>query len=535
MAKSCRALHTIASGLLQQYKNSHPFHAGAVPYLRAIDRNPELGRREPNFTMSAAFQTGKLEEGDLALLETIPEVLNPPPPRSRSGAFEDFILGQRWAIVAKTIISRLPCISSITLCTPKTTGRFNFHSFSFSIDTLRHVKLVGFVDRSTFPVVDVSLDPRTTLFDIVSRSRNVDAVEVEYMRGLEDPGHIILLSRIRSLCLRGCYLDPRNLSHITSGCSDRLEEFIFHAPFYEAYLGLKCRWWYQAEKDFKGEAMAWHIVDIMSQGQKRTSLKTLEICTRELRQGECHGVLQRAVLRLIPTNSYSAFCTKMKSFTSLRTLRISQHAIWEDWQNQTHAWGPEDKMSLMSKEAPEPTTSTTRLVSLLPHSVESFSLYDVTAEFFPNLITLGHNIKTHKDLPNLKEVYLYPKPDLCRRLIHARAHQADKELADHDCYSRSCKVDNNLLAMQTKMMQALEDAGLKANFSSEAYPVFTDKKEDLQRQRDLQHWCRRCHYDDDAYAVQPTCGEVPSQLSYDLPDPELPPGLENYRRNIMIG
>ncbi|KAI0382268.1 hypothetical protein F5Y04DRAFT_288026 [Hypomontagnella monticulosa] len=531
LTKSCRALHILLSPILQRYRNCGPFHAGVIPYLRRIHMNPGLAGREPCFAINSIFETRKLEEGDLTILQTNQAVADPVPFGPGPSILKDFIFAQRWSIVTDAIISRLPNISSITLRAPTTPNGFHAgqgSNFAIHIDSLRHLKIAGFVDRSKFPIVDLSLSIQDNLFRLLSESPNLETLEVEFIR----MPHNHPADRrfpIHSLHLRGCHLGLADLEYFDSG---RLEEFIFHSPFYETYLALKCRYYYRDYKHFTGELTAYHIVEYLSQSDSRASLQTLEICTRELMQGGGHGTVmwQCAVRRAVPITQYGFFCTQMKCFTSLRSLAISQHAIWEDWHSQIHAWEGRGhapgKKTGRSKEVRNPRTM---LVSLLPLSVESFTLYDATAEFFPNLVTLGHNIKAKGDLPNLKGVHLYPKPDLCRRLTHARAHQGDKGLANHDCYSRPCKVDTKLPDIQVKMMQSLEEAGLEATFSMEAYPIFTDSEEDLQRQNSLGHWCAGCHYDDDAYAMQPICGDVPTQLCYELPDPTLPDSLREHR------
>ncbi|KAF3068294.1 hypothetical protein GL218_08327 [Daldinia childiae] len=178
------------------------------------------------------------------------------------------------------------------------------------------------------------------------------------------------------------------------------------------------------------------------------------------------------------------FVNDLKGFPNLRNVTLTQQTLWEPWFNACP--GFENERSFCDEM---------RLINMLPPSIESFALYDVTPDFLPCLFELALHVASGLGFQNLKEVTLRPSPNFIRQLKHARCHQDDPHLQFFDEHDRSCRLDQTLLPRWGAIGMMFKSSGVRVDAALEVHPLDTEDPEPLQRQRELQHWCDKCHFD----------------------------------------
>ncbi|KAI1097232.1 hypothetical protein F4804DRAFT_328187 [Jackrogersella minutella] len=494
LARTCSAIHEIVAPLLDEYKGK-PLRPELIPWARSMMQCGETCQYETSFNMVPSDNNGLFIDSDCLRWDTFasnysfstPSTLRQHFIQTTDALHETTLFHGMRSMIPFLILPRLPNLKSITfyltfveaIHTQNPRGPIIQHNFTRSWDSLKYAKLIGFqpVDiRNDLLTWDgdpasINLGCDLSYYSwFLNHSTNLEVLEIERIVtcdvGLKMPSLV-------SMRLIHCSLTAFTMTTLMESSLDRLESFVYRTGFYHDYLQLKNvnRLW--------DEIYPAQIIDSIKQ---IAQLQTLEIDIRG------RGSLSRR-------NAKDDGCDDPRwhfiyTLTIIKTLRhvsLTQQTLWEPYFNRSPGF-----------ENDGTNTGKRRLIYLLPTSIESFTLSDVTAEFLPAIITLAEHVET-KMFKNLKQVRFHPSPDLVRQITHAKAHEDDPDIPRHRVIQGSvyfCGVDPSILRRIKRAVTIFKRANVEVDFSSEVYPFITDNKDDLQRQRDLCHWCSRCHWDE---------------------------------------
>ncbi|KAI1410697.1 hypothetical protein F5Y13DRAFT_192027 [Hypoxylon sp. FL1857] len=493
LARSCKGLRNAATELLRKHRMHNPMEEGILGYAHRIIQNWHLARRETIFKMSPFDNTGSLDEDDLLTLDEIADDLEF---EVKPSDYKDDLVQEgrpemgtplfhhARARIAYLIVSRLPNLTSLTLYSTAA-HRFdveeNFVS-RISLPALKHAKFVGFRSRHFWDWNEVQfnhthedfeLSPTVDCFSFVEYIRaapNLEELEFEHM---DTCTRYLCLTGVRSLRFNNCRFRTRHLFR-SLGQVPELKSFTYRTGFYNNYLQQDDYDDYYEPEHTVTPSDVWQTLKLCDGVACR--LHTLEIDIRET------GPMSRRDSTYV-RHREQVFLKDLSRFYRLRTLSLTQQTLWEKWFDRSH-----------NRKKIQTVRGKSRLIETLPRGIKSFSLSDITIEFFPCLLCFAAYLRSRKrSFRRLKEVHLRPSPDLVRQLKHAKAHQ-DGEFPDY--FDASCGEVEHILDKRAKILEDFKEAGVKADFPFDSYPLFTDNKEDLQRQQDMQHWCHRCHTND---------------------------------------
>ncbi|KAI0120836.1 hypothetical protein F4776DRAFT_672613 [Hypoxylon sp. NC0597] len=504
LAHTCKKLNGIATEYLAKYRKHNPMEEGVFSYMRHLMENDNLARRETIFKLYPSDQNGSLVHGDFERFDKIANELRCMPPSTYPdnfihAAMDETLFHRRRAALAFLFISQLSNLTSITLHTPATYMLFRGYGRygrpkRFQLPALNHAKFIGFCSSSCWNWDDVHLDrpfrrrnilPSADIYsfeEYFKAAPNLRRLEFENVEGCNQP---VSASRLHSLDLNACRLSNYHMDRFLDfqQATQSLQSFAYRTKSYNNYLQREDveYWW--------AELSGHKIVDFIQknsfgQGQE---LQTLEIDIRERGCTSRRGNSKRAYAPSPP------FLTNLCQFNRLHTVRLTQQTLWEQWFDVFRA-----------RPEIEQVRGALRLVHLLPLPLETFSLWDITVEFLPCILSLAEASGSRNRFRHLKSVHLRPSPDFARQLKHAKAHRDDPLLEKRD---GCCDVDERALDEVRRILCVFEQESIEADFPFETHPLYTSNKEDLRRQRDLEHWCLECHVEKMGCLEKAGCSE----------------------------
>ncbi|KAI1141239.1 hypothetical protein F5Y05DRAFT_423135 [Hypoxylon sp. FL0543] len=504
LACSCKKLNSIATELREKHRKHHPMGEGIFGYARAITQNRELAESETIFKLSPLDSNGSLEQGDLQTLDAIAKPLGLVRPsthrmdgliQGRNAALEEALSHHKRAQLAYLTVSKLPNLTSMTLYATDTrmfVNRVNPQTV-LSLPALKHAKFIGLSSKSLLAWgqmgyfdVYAAIAATRPLRNIASFSTylnaapNLEKLEFAHMEACT---YAVNICTVRFLRLSSCRLPH---SHMLGLGLDRFtpESFVYRTASYHNYLRQN-----DTEHSWP-EITPGQIVDtLMASKSAFDRLETLEIDIRERGQRSRRNYPvtddeQPKARARHGDQSVEGFIRSLRPFVALQTLSLTQQTLWEPWCVPP------------SREDDDWLRDEMRLVKLLPPRIVSFSLSDINMGFLTPILALAKNVHSEDSdysFPQLRRVNLRPSPDFIRQFKHARAHQENPLL---DQCKGLCGVNEQILGQRETILRLFEEAGVEADFPFESYPLSTDNEEDLQRQRDLEHWCELCHSDE---------------------------------------
>ncbi|KAI2463550.1 hypothetical protein F4781DRAFT_437313 [Annulohypoxylon bovei var. microspora] len=386
--------------------------------------------------------------------------------QSRPPTQEGYKFHERRSHLAYLLLNNPPNVTSISLYS----NSFRFiqklqraRPWPLRLRSLKQARFIG------FPVNDLAFFER-----YINAAPNLEVLE---LKDMERCGRPLPLPNVRSVSLIGGPMEVKGMDNLLDSLQMQLESFTYITSLYDVYLGKKFI--------TRGtEMLPNDLVKSLESSNVSTDLQTLKLDLRE------RGDFSRKVTlsnfdryRFQRQNPLSDFIETLKCFPSLRHITLTQQCLWEPYYNWCSGFKKDTTLIRPS-----------RLVSLLPDSVESFTLVDVTVELFPAIIGLAEAVHTKKLFPDLKQVLLHPHPDLIRQHAHAKAHADDPNLPDRTSEDTCCVVDSHIEPQREMILRLLKEAEVDAGFPLQVYPIHTESKEDLERQRRLGHWCQECHF-----------------------------------------
>ncbi|KAI0113432.1 hypothetical protein F4814DRAFT_421770 [Daldinia grandis] len=477
LALVCKLLNTIATPILARCKG-HPLEAGVIPYIYTIIQNPDIASHERTFRLHPSDHNGLLEESHIQALDARAQSLGvvlPSSyradliPRPNINARYDYRVHNGRTSLVYILLASLPNLSSYSIYTTSE-PLFPANRLVARFDTLRQIRVVGYSD------IPLSLDMANfRRYTHYSRS-----IEVFESVGMEVCSRIIYLDQVHTIRLLSCRISSCCVGRVVGICSRNLKTFVFRSGYHSIYLQRGVRPGESRGRRRLG-ATPWDIVHALTTSLARISLETLEIDMREhfnVKAKHVNGDSLDAGTPLL----YN-FINGFHSFPALRHLTLTQQTLWESWLDN-HP-GLENKTYFCDE---------LRLVDMLPPYLESFTLYDVTVRFLPCIGRLARQIGVGRGFPNLKKLTLRPSPNFARQLIHVRKHNDNPELPLFDDNGKFCGVDSRILSQWGWIVVLLKIKGVQFDCVPEAHPLDTDNQKVLWRQRRLQHWCERCHF-----------------------------------------
>ncbi|OTA94171.1 hypothetical protein M434DRAFT_30183 [Hypoxylon sp. CO27-5] len=491
LAHTCKKLNGLATEWLIKYRMHNPMEKGIFSYMRPLMENTDLASRETIFKMYPFDESGSLEEGDLERFDRIADRLGLVRPSTypdgfigqRKAAMEEPLFHHRRAQLAFLFVSQLPNLTSMTLYATATSGLFISSTAlnRLSLPALRHAKFVGFCSRNLWNWDDTSLDfpiyIRDTLPSVNIHSfeeyfhaaPNLRVLELENMEGCTQP---ISPRQILSLHLNGCRLASHHMRNVLWESSKHLQSFAYRTSSYNNYLQRE-----DVHHHWR-EVCPQRILDFIKylKWEELVKLQTLEIDIRE------RGSISRRENTDSASMGATVFIKELRKLRYLRTLRLTQQTLWEPWFS----------MSPRTAEEIEAVRGVRRLTDLIPYRLQTFSLWDITIEFLPCILHLAEATRSHDETLWLKRIHLRPSPDFARQLKHAKAHLDDPILEKHH---ESCYAAERALNEIQRILWVFKQSSVEADFPFESHPLHTDNEADLRRQRDLEHWCLKCHFE----------------------------------------
>ncbi|KAI1641877.1 uncharacterized protein F4817DRAFT_363524 [Daldinia loculata] len=474
----CKSFNNVAAPLLARY-NRHPLEAGIIPYIYTILQNPDIASHERTFRLRPSDHNGLLERRHVQAFDARALSLGVVLPTFYStdlvqqpgtDARHNSIIHEGRANLMYLLLASLPNLSSYSIystCQPL----FPVNGLVVMFNTVEQIRVVGYSDIPSS--LDMGIFRRYTRY-----SRNVEVFESVNMAMCN---RTIYLYQVHTIRLLSCRISGDSLVNVLRHCSSNLKTFVFRSGYYSIYLQQGAQPGDDQRKR-RSDASPWDIAAILMLSPARESLETLEIDMREhfcVKAGDIHARPPNPETDLL----YN-FIKGLKCFSALRNLTLTQQTLWELWFNACPGFDKEGSFC-----------DDMRLIDLLPSSIESFALYDVTPNFLRCISTFAEHVGSRMGFRNLKKFTMRPSPNFVRQLTHARIHQDDPELRFFDEYNRFCRVDETLLPRWGRIMLMLKNRGVRVDCVPEVHPLDTEDQQALQRQRELQHWCEKCHFD----------------------------------------
>ncbi|XXG96167.1 hypothetical protein Hte_002446 [Hypoxylon texense] len=474
LASTCKDLYVVVSPFFQKYMDQIHFQPGIVDYIRTILTNPEAAQRETRFEMEPWDKNliGSIQESDCRLIDgflghwtgmlRMATVLEIQADEEAHGYFSEI----HWARknLAAVAVCNIPTIKSISVYGAGRDDHWMMRRLN--LPSLTHARL------SCFDEVGVCRDGNIEMFlhYIIPTDNITPSLEVLETEGMSFCSYPYLqLPRLRSVTLNLTSLNWIDIQNLIGG-SNNVREFVYRSARYDTYL---------SDLPNEGTGSGSYSADVLVALRYTRSLYTIETLELDFRE---EGKLLGTLIRCGPCRP-SEFIETLAPAKSLKNLRITQQTLWN------HAY--DFYRDHYGDDSQEPDLrSPRRLIDLLPDSIESFQLSDVTLEFLPSLIALAKHIGDGKGLSKLKKVHLRLNPRFVRQLKHALAHEQDASLP---LDMKPCVVDGILLKQSRETQEAFEKAGIEIEFPIDVLPLHTDVLYDLRRQQNLCHWCLDCH------------------------------------------
>ncbi|KAI1211212.1 uncharacterized protein F4807DRAFT_458784 [Annulohypoxylon truncatum] len=485
LACTCKALSRIVRSFFHNRREHRQF-IGIIPYTRNILQSPELALRETTFRMVPSQTIGSLEVDDIELFEIVSRALEG---HSLGISFLSLMLNRnienlnlpifygKRGDLACLLLLNLPNLTSMSIdCFPEYPFSLLQHN-PLKLHSLKRARFIGVRIRPGEYSNGVNIHD---LRDYYDAAPNLEVLEFERMEACRLETR---LRHVHSLSLIDCYLGVDDVDRLLGNRDGMpIERFTYITGLHGNYLRKKAAAQGQ-------EMLPNNLVKSLKHSNSRNRLETLKVDLRE--RGDFSTSLE-AVKTLDwwyhfhEHDAVSHFMTTLKFFPSLRHVTLTQQCLWEPYYNW--ADGFEKDTSLRNP---------TRLIHLLPETIESFTLVDVTVEFIPAIISLAAVVNSKLRFPNLNRVGLRPHPDLIRQHSHAKAHADDPSLPRGISNDMRCIVDSYLEPYRAMIIRLFQYAGVEVEFPLEVYPIHTRDEKDLERQRRLGHWCRECHFHGD--------------------------------------
>ncbi|KAI1653301.1 hypothetical protein F4813DRAFT_400222 [Daldinia decipiens] len=475
----CKSLSIIAAPVLARCKG-HPFQEGIIPYIYTILRNPDVASHETTFRLRPSDHNGLLQSRHIRAFDARARALVVLPPSSYSSdliqqqnvdARDNSRIHEGRTNLMYLLLASLPNLSSYSIY-GTLEPLFPINAPVSRFNALKHIRVVGYSDIPSS--LDMGHFKRYTQY-----SRNVEVFEFVNMAMCNRSIH---LDSARIIRLLSCRISSQSLRNAVRNCSSNLKTFVFRSGYYSIYLQQGVH----PEDDWmkrRSDASPWDILSNLMMSPSRGSLETLEIDMREHFCARTWGI--QAYPAPPETLLVYNFIRALKCFSrNLRNITLTQQTIWELWFDAYPGFNNE---GIFCDEM--------RLIEMLPPSIESFALYDVTPNFLQCVSKFAQHVGSGAGLQNLKKFTLRPSPNFARQLTHARSHQDHPDLQFFDEHDAFCCVDETLLAHWGQIMLMLKSSGVEVDCVPEAYPLDTEDQEALRRQRELQHWCDKCHFD----------------------------------------
>ncbi|KAI0887783.1 uncharacterized protein GGS22DRAFT_185162 [Annulohypoxylon maeteangense] len=487
LARTCKTLSRIVRTFFRNplYRESRPF-IGILPYALNILRDPELAHYETTLRMVSSNTDGSIGQGDVETFKQASrDLLGSPFCRAtlsylqgdKSRHYSKFDIYRARSDLTYILLVKLPNLTSITLdyalWTRRTTPK------PLNLPFLKQARFIGTNLRTPENHLVA-----TDLFFFrlhTNAAPNLEILEVERMHKCTGP---LVLQNVRTLRIINSYMGVEDLDRLLGSRELCLESFTYKTGLYENYI--RIRGAIRAEELFPNE-----IVKSLENSPSRTRLHTLKLDLRE--RGDFSN--KPSDMKSLPHwydfnrhNAVSHFISTLDCFPSLRDITLTQQCLWEPYYNWATGF-KKDK----TPRAPS------RLISLLSKSVETFTLVDITLEFFPAIISLAEVVNSKQQFSHLKRVRLHPHPNLIKRYTHAKAHADDPSLPKGNSRDIDCTADSQIQPQMEMIIRLFQQVGVDARFPLRVYPIPTDNQVHLERQRELGHWCRKCHFHPNHY------------------------------------
>ncbi|KAI1088121.1 hypothetical protein F5B19DRAFT_499355 [Rostrohypoxylon terebratum] len=493
LARTCKALSYIVIPFLARKRGLKQPFMGVVPYSIKVLRDPEFAHSEGRFTMIPSQTIGRLEAGDVDFMSRCFRNLNPN--RTTFGIdvarYIQFHRYQRPTLIASyrtrceitlLLLSNLPNITSATIDCLIDRQPLQVRA-SLRLEYLKCVKFIGV--KTTIGSLGQHMDGvNLANYDpYFHAARNLKTLEVENMESCSS--RLFSLVRLRSISFVNCRMGTADMTRILSSPRLRLRNFVYLTSLYDHYL--------RKLIPTRGQEMYPNdIIKSLKDGDARDHLSTLVVDLRE--RGDLSTARQPEDLWYLAQdhNAVFHFMASLKGFPSLRQVNITQQCLWEPYYHLVTGFKKD-----ITPKRPE------RLIDLLPEAISFFTLSDITMDFFPAIIGLASVVNSKKRFTHLKQVHLYPHPNLIRQITHTKAHLDDFTLHTSNLKNPRiyCTIHPELPAQRDTILELFRNAGVEAEFPLEAYPLSTKDENDLRRQRYLGHWCRNCHFHGDILTV----------------------------------
>ncbi|KAI1798794.1 hypothetical protein F4811DRAFT_569230 [Daldinia bambusicola] len=473
---TCKALYGLVAPLIARSKG-HPYDNGFLSYAYNIINSPAVAARETIFRLRLSDNNGQVQDNYIETFENraLDLGIRLPPwfrvefewtedPISQYPSVQHTSRGHLAFILLMTM-PNLTSFTSYAVCAP-VLPRFRPLPLFPSI---RHFKLLGY-DNFV-----ISTDIANFKYHIRS-ARNLSVLETVNMRYCSVP---IYLPKVDTIRMLSCGFMGRAIHNLLKNCSRHLRTVIYRSGHYDIYLQ-RAKPHENDEIRRYGDISPQNIIDALVKSRMSAYVETLEI---DMREWFVNDPDAEYVRNMHAHRSYK-FIGYMSYFTSLRNLTLTQQTVWENWYDNYPAL---KRCKCFNDPA--------RLVELLPSSLETFALYDVTASFLHCIVELAENAGPRGNFPCLEKVVLRPSPGLARQFVHARWHQDDAGRPRVNGDLELCDLDRSLLSRRGQLCEAFKSRGVDVDFEPEAHPLDTEDKDALRRQQELQHWCEECHHD----------------------------------------
>ncbi|KAI0851154.1 hypothetical protein F5Y00DRAFT_267849 [Daldinia vernicosa] len=461
LSQVCKSLNLIVARLLAKYK-VHPLEAGLIPYIYTILQNPDLASCETTFRLRLSDYNGLLETHHLHAFDARALSLRilPPSsyrtdlvPRQGNNVMVNARMHDGRTHLMYLLLASLPNLESFSI--------YNTCDTHFPLNarfpTVKHIRVVGYSD--VFSSLDICHFRRHLV--CLSNLEVFEAVNMVMCRGY------IRLDRVHTIRLLSCRISTNGLDTAVKFCSPNLKTFVYRSGYHNLYLQRNV----QSEENNgsrKWDASPWDIVATLVSSRARGSLETLEI---DIREHFCHrtwGIHTHSPLANL--DMLYNFINQLKCFPALRSIILTQQTLWEPWIDEIAGYNGQGSLC-----------GEMRLIDVLPPSLESFALYDVTAKFLPCIVSFAQFVSRGMGFHNLKEFTLRPSPNFIRHLIHARSHQDNPELRFFDEHGTFCRVNPELLSCWGWIIVVLKDRGVRVDCVPEVHPLDTEDQEVLRR------------------------------------------------------
>ncbi|KAI1452072.1 hypothetical protein F4805DRAFT_463139 [Annulohypoxylon moriforme] len=493
LARTCKALAQIVRLFFRDRKGQEKF-IGIFPYARNILQNPELARRETTLRAVSSNMYGLIGEGDLEIFAAASRAQGTSSTSInhhlrnyvRDGDFQKFSPWNLYVVrsrVTHILLANLPNLTSITVdCgiwfrEQQQTLRPMSRPVLRSLDLpfVKRARFIGlrFQDRYYY-ITNSNLS--ASFHEYIDAAPNLEVLELE---GMKTCSNGLNLPNVRSISITNSCMKATCMEALLNSHGLCLENFTYITGLYDNYVRKQVV--KRGEEIFPGD-----LIKSLMNSTARTHLKTLKLDFRERGDYSKRFTSIKNLdwwYQFHDHNATTHFITTLSDFWSLRHVTLTQQCLWEWYYN----WATGFKADMTPR-------SPSRLIDLLPESIETFTLVDTTLEFFPAIITLAAVVNSKQRFPNLKRVHLRPHPDLIRQHAHAKAHADDPSLPMGISDDMQCIINSQIEPQRALMVRLFQYVGVEVDFPMEVYPISTDDRKDLERQRHLGHWCRKCHF-----------------------------------------